>query len=193
MRQWHRGCPARYPRACYRDGRHRACQRCGVPHRPGGRFVLADDTAAADQARQCAAAMWADDRASQALGMRLESVAPGRATMAMRVREDMVNGHGICHGGYLATLADSAFAFACNTYNEVTVAAGFEVTFVASASLGDELVAEACERVRYGRSGIYDVTVRHVTGDDPGGRVVAEFRGRSRGLGRPILIPADSS
>jgi len=155
--------------------------------------VLADDTAAADQARQCAAAMWADDRASQALGMRLESVAPGRATMAMRVREDMVNGHGICHGGYLATLADSAFAFACNTYNEVTVAAGFEVTFVASASLGDELVAEACERVRYGRSGIYDVTVRHVTGDDPGGRVVAEFRGRSRGLGRPILIPADSS
>jgi acyl-CoA thioesterase len=132
--------------------------------------------------------MWADDRASQALGMRLECVGPGRATIAMRVRDDMVNGHGICHGGYLATLADSAFAFACNTYDEVTVAAGFEITFVASARLGDDLVAEASERVRYGRSAIYDVTVRRHARD-----VVAEFRGRSRSLGRPILTPTDGS
>jgi acyl-CoA thioesterase len=113
-------------------------------------------------ARRCADTMWTDDRASQAMGMRLESVAPGRATIAMRVRDDMVNGHGLCHGGYVAALADSAFAFACNTYDEVTVAAGFDVTFVASARLGDDLVAEACERARYGRSGLYDVTVRHV-------------------------------
>src|SRR4051812_5273658 len=142
--------------------------------------------------------MWADDRASRALGMRLEYVAPGRARIAMRVRDDMVNGHGTCHGGYLATLADSAFAVACNTYDEVTVAGGFEITFVAPAGLGDDLVAEACERVVYGRSGLYDVTVRHHLttggrGDEPGGRVVAEFRGRSRRLGRPILTPTDRS
>jgi acyl-CoA thioesterase len=139
-------------------------------------------------ARRCADTMWTDDRASQAMGMRLESVAPGRATIAMRVRDDMVNGHGLCHGGYVAALADSAFAFACNTYDEVTVAAGFDVTFVASARLGDDLVAEGCERARYGRSGLYDVTVRHVNG-----RVVAEFRGRSRRLGRPILTPTNGS
>jgi acyl-CoA thioesterase len=139
-------------------------------------------------ARRCADTMWTDDRASQAMGMRLESVAPGRATIAMRVRDDMVNGHGLCHGGYVAALADSAFAFACNTYDEVTVAAGFDVTFVASARLGDDLVAEACERARSGSSGLHDVTVRHVNG-----RVVAEFRGRSRRLGRPILTPTNGS
>jgi acyl-CoA thioesterase len=133
-------------------------------------------------ALRCAQTMWADDQASQAMGMRLAWVAPGRATVAMRVRDDMVNGYGLCHGGYVATLADSAFAFACNTYDEVTVAAGFDITFVASARLGDDLVAEACERARYGRSGLYDVTVRHIDG-----WVIAEFRGRSRCLGRPIL------
>jgi acyl-CoA thioesterase len=139
-------------------------------------------------ARRCADTMWADDRASQAMGMRLASVGPGRAVVAMRVRDDMVNGHGLCHGGYLAALADSAFAFACNTYDEVTVAAGFDVTFVASARLDDDLVAEACERARYGRSGLYDVTVRRLDGE-----VVAEFRGRSRRLGRPILTLTDGS
>ena len=149
-----------------------------------------DDAEALDRARRCADAMWAEDRASRGLGMRLEHVAPGRATVTMRVREDMVNGHGICHGGFVATLADSAFAFACNTYDEVTVAAGFDVMFVAAAGLGDELVAEAFERVRYGRSGIYDVTVRRTSGDGGGGGVVAEFRGRSRRLGRPILADA---
>lgn len=150
-----------------------------------------DDARALDLARRCAEVMWAEDRASQGLGMRLEHVAPGRASVSMRIREDMVNGHGICHGGFVATLADSAFAFACNTYGEVTVAAGFDVTFVASASLGDELVAEAAERVRYGRSGIYDVTVRRAAGDGGEADVVAEFRGRSRRLGRSLPVDTD--
>lgn len=138
--------------------------------------------AATELARRCAAAMWADDRASQGLGMQLLDVGPGRSQLSMTVRADMVNGHGMCHGGFLSALADSAFAFACNTYDEVTVAAGFDIAFVAPAELGDELVAVAAERVRYGRSGIYDVTVSRAGGD-----VVAEFRGRSRSLGRRHL------
>jgi acyl-CoA thioesterase len=101
----------------------------------------------------------------------------------MTVAATMVNGHDIAHGGYVFLLADTAFAFACNTYDEVTVAAGADVTFVAPARLGDELVAEAVERRRFGRSGVYDVTVTR----GPGGDVVAEFRGRSRSLGRPLL------
>ncbi len=133
-------------------------------------------------AARSARAMWAQDRASQALGMRLESVGPGRARLSMPVVDTMVNGHDICHGGIVATLADSAFAFACNSYGEVTVAAGFDVSFLAPARLGDLLVADAVERSRRGRSGLYDVTVRRDSGE-----VVAEFRGRSRSLGRPIL------
>lgn len=139
-------------------------------------------------ARRCAAAMWAADRASQLLGMQLEDVAPGRARLRMRVREEMLNGHGTCHGGYLAVLADSAFAFACNTGDDVTVAAGFDIEFAAPAHLGDELVADAAERVRYGRSGLYDVTV---TKED--GTVIAEYRGRSRSLRRPLLPQDDRS
>jgi acyl-CoA thioesterase len=100
----------------------------------------------------------------------------------MRITEEMVNGHGICHGGFLATLADSAFAFACNTYDDVTVAAGFDIEFLAPVRLGEEVTAEAREIARYGRSGLYDVTV-HAVPDRP----VAQFRGRSRSLGRPIL------
>ncbi len=129
--------------------------------------------------------MWADDSASRGLGMRLDQVSPGRATVSMRVRQSMVNGHGTCHGGFVAAVADSAFAFACNTYDEVTVAAGFDVVFVAASRLGDDLVATAVERTRHGRSGVYDVTVTAVREDGP--QVVAEFRGRSRSLGRPIL------
>jgi len=125
-------------------------------------------------ARRAAAAMWADDAASQAMGMTLEEVRPGYARMSMRVREDMVNGHAVCHGGYIFSLADSAFAFACNSYNRTTLAQACDIVFVASARAGDLLVAEAVERVRYGRNGIYDVTVRR------DGEVVAEFRGRSR-------------
>ena len=119
--------------------------------------------------------MYAADRASQHLGMTIEDVAPGRATLRMPVTDIMINGHDICHGGYVVLLADSAFAFACNTYNQRTVAQGLDVTFLRAVRLGDVLVAVATERARQGRTGIYDVTVSRQGGD-----VVAEFRGRSR-------------
>ena len=135
-----------------------------------------------DTARRSADAMWAGDAASQALGMTVVDVGPGTAEVSMKVREDMVNGWGLCHGGLIASLADSAFAFACNSHGVVTVAAGFEVDFLESARLGDELVATAVERALRGRSGLYDVTVRR-TSDDA---VIAEFRGRSRSTGRGI-------
>jgi len=140
-------------------------------------------------ARRCAAAMWAEDEASRRLGMRLLDVGPGRSTVMMTVRQDMVNGHGSCHGGFLATLADSAFAFACNTYDDITVASGFDITFVTPARLGDELVAYAVERARFGRSGLYDVTVTCQRGRVT--TVIAEFRGRSRSLSRPHLPTPD--
>jgi acyl-CoA thioesterase len=126
--------------------------------------------------------MWADDRASQSLGMRLVDVGPGTATLAMTVREDMVNGHGIAHGGFVFSLADSAFAFACNSYDERAVAYGCLITYLAPCRLGDEMVAVAVERSRSGRTGTYDVTVS--TGD----QVVAEFRGTSRTLGGPVVV-----
>jgi acyl-CoA thioesterase len=133
-------------------------------------------------AAACAEAMYAADEASRRLGITIEGVAPGRATARMRVTEAMVNGHGICHGGYVFLLADTAFAFACNTYDAVTVAAGCDVVFVTSAREGDELVAEARERVRFGRSGVYDVTVSGTEGSR-----VAEFRGLSRTIGGRLL------
>lgn len=126
--------------------------------------------------------MWEDDRASAALGMRLVSQTDGEGIVSMVVRDDMVNGHGMCHGGLVATLADSAFAVACNSRGVVTVAAGFDVSFLESAHLGDELVATAREVVLRGRSGVYDVSVARA-GD---GVVVAVFRGRSRALGRGV-------
>lgn len=130
-----------------------------------------------ETATRCAELMWADDEASRALGMRLVEVTPGRAVLAMRIRPDMANGHGIAHGGFTFTLADSAFAFACNSHNRRTVAQGCDIAFLAPVHEGDVLEAEAVERWRQGRNGIYDVTVRR--GDD----VVAEFRGRSREIG----------
>ncbi|HEX2131922.1 MAG TPA: hydroxyphenylacetyl-CoA thioesterase PaaI [Actinophytocola sp.] len=117
-----------------------------------------------------------DDLASRSLGMRLVDAGPGFAVVRMTVAETMVNGHALAHGGFVFTLADTAFACACNSHGPVTVAAGADITFVASARLGDELEARAEERVRYGRSGVYDVTVRR------GDEVIAEFRGRSRTL-----------
>ncbi|HET8605097.1 MAG TPA: hydroxyphenylacetyl-CoA thioesterase PaaI [Marmoricola sp.] len=129
---------------------------------------------AEETARRAAAAMWSADRASQGLGMELVEVGPGRATLRMTVREDMVNGHAIGHGGFTFTLADSAFAFACNSYNRSTVAAGAEIRFLAPTRLGDVLEATAVERSREGRDGVYDVTVRC------GSTVVAMFTGRSR-------------
>lgn len=130
-------------------------------------------------ARRSAEHMWDADAASRFLGMRLVEVGPGHATVAMVVRDDMVNGWQICHGGLIATLADSCFAVACNARGQVTVASGFDVSFLESARLGDELVAEGREVALRGRSGLYDVTVRRADGT-----VVAEFRGRSRSLGR---------
>lgn len=132
-------------------------------------------------ATRVAAAMWADDTASAGLGMRLVSVDTGTAVLEMPVREDMVNGHGIAHGGFIFTLADSAFAFACNSRNLVTVAQACDIVFIAPARRGDLLVAEARERTAFGRNGIYDVTVRR------GDEVVAEFRGRSRQLSGTIV------
>lgn len=126
-------------------------------------------------ARRCADTMWADDKASQALDMQLLEVGAGRAVMAMVVQPHMVNGHGLCHGGYIFTLADSTFAFACNSYDQRTVAQHCAITFVKSGKLGDRLIARAVERTRAGRSGIYDITV---TRDD--GETIAEFRGHSR-------------
>ena len=128
-------------------------------------------------AERSAEAMWSDDHASQALGMSLEYVAPGAATLRMVVRDDMVNGHGIGHGGLTFALADSAFAFACNSYNRRTVAAAAEIRFRAPTRAGDELVARAVERERDGRDGTYDVTVT------VGATVVARFVGTSREVG----------
>jgi acyl-CoA thioesterase len=134
---------------------------------------------AADAAR----AMWAADAASAMLGMQVEEIASGRARVSMVVRPDMVNGHDLCHGGLIASLADSAFALACNSHGAVTVAAGFAIDFLVPGRLGQTLHAEAREVSLRGRSGIYDVTVR---ADDPDrGEVIAEFRGRSRTLTGP--------
>jgi acyl-CoA thioesterase len=130
-----------------------------------------------------AEAMWAGDAASRGLGMLLEGVGPGHATVRMTVREDMVNGHGIGHGGFTFTLADSAFAFACNSYNRSTVAAGCEIRFLVPTRIGDVLVAEAVERSRQGRDGVYDVTVRN------GEQVVAELVGHSREIRGTLFDP----
>lgn len=124
-----------------------------------------------------AEAMFAADEASRGLGIELLEQGEGTAVLRMTVTPAMVNGHGIAHGGYVFLLADSAFACACNSHGPVTVAAGADITFVAPAHQGDELVARAEERTRYGRSGLYDVSVRR------GDEVIAEFRGRSRSVG----------
>ena len=126
-------------------------------------------------------AMLDSDVASTTLGIAVDRARDGRAVARMRITEQMVNGHDIAHGGYVFLLADTAFACACNSYGPVTVAAGADITFVASALLGDELVATAEERTRYGRNGIYDVTVHRETAE--GREVIAEFRGRSRTIG----------
>ena len=127
-----------------------------------------------DRAARSAETMWAGDRASQALGMKLVDVAPGVATIEMEVAADMVNGHDIGHGGFTFALADSAFAFACNTYNRRTVAHECEIRFLAPTRLGDVLRARAVERSREGRDGTYDVTVH------AGERLVAAFVGHSK-------------
>jgi len=122
--------------------------------------------------------MWEDDEASRALGMEVLDLGLDHARVRMTITPAMVNGHAIAHGGFLFTLADSAFALACNSGGRLTVAAAADITFVAPARLGDVLVADATQRTTYGRSGITDVTVTR----EPDGAVIAEFRGRSRSL-----------
>ncbi len=137
--------------------------------------------AADELARRCADVMWADDEASRRLGMTLDAVGSGRATLSMAVRDDMTNGHGTAHGGFIFALADSAFAFACNSHNERAVAQACDIVFAQPAHEGDVLVADATERHRMGRNGIYDVRVTR------GDQVVAEFRGRSRTIGEALV------
>jgi acyl-CoA thioesterase len=134
-----------------------------------------DETAERRLAQAVGRAMYESDNASRALGMVLDEVRPGHATMRMVVRDDMINGHDICHGGLIFTLADSAFAFACNARNQVTVAAGAEIHFISPGRKGETLTAVAQERAGAGRSGIYDIAVTESTS----GRLIALFRGRS--------------
>ena len=135
----------------------------------------AHDPAAAQRlAERVADGMFVNDRASRGLGMRIASVAPGRAEMTMKVREDMLNGHAMCHGGFIFLLADSTFAFACNSYNRNTVAQGCSIDYLAPAHLGDVLHATGVERSRTGRTGVYDIEVRNQHG-----KTVALFRGKS--------------
>ena len=134
----------------------------------------------ADKVRE---AMYRDDRASKWLGMQILEVTPGRAVLTMTVREQMLNGHDICHGGLITTLADSAFAYACNSYNELTVASGFAVDLLAPGRLGDVLTATCREVSKAGRTGLYDCEVNNQQGQR-----IAVFRGRSYTLrGKPAV------
>jgi len=133
-------------------------------------------------AEKCCATMWGNDLAAQDLGIGIGITKPGCAEARLEIRNNMVNGHKACHGGYIFVLADTAFAFACNTYNRITLAASASIEFVKPAYLGDELLATASERSRGGRTGIYDVTVTNQDAD-----VVAIFRGRSYATRKPIF------
>ena len=136
------------------------------------------------QAEQVGEGMYAKDRASRALGMRVVRIGPGCATLTMTVREDMLNGADVCHGGLITTLADSAFAYACNSRNLLTLASGLSTDFVASALLGDVLTADATEAVLKGNTGVYDVTVRNQSSD-----VIATFRGRAHRMKGRFVCP----
>lgn len=131
--------------------------------------------------------MYERDPASQALGMTLDAIRPGYARMRMRVRDDMLNGHGTCHGGYIFMLADSAFAFACNSHNLNTVGAGCTIDYLAPGRAGDVLVAEAVEQALSGKTGVYDVVVT-----DQDGRRIALFRGKSHRVAGHV-VPVDAA
>jgi acyl-CoA thioesterase len=147
---------------------------------------MADEIIAKDSpevvAEEVARAMWPRDHASQLLGLRIQTIRPGYSRLVMTVRPDMVNGHHICHGGLIFTLADSAFAYACNSYNKNTVASACHIDFLAPAKEGDILEAEAVEQSLSGRTGVYDVTVRTRTG-----RTVALFRGKSYRINGEVI------
>ncbi len=140
----------------------------------GEHHPAATPAAAQALAERVAAAMWARDDASKALGMRVVRIAPGDADLEMSVRADMLNGHAICHGGVIFTLGDSAFAYACNSYNLSTVASGCSIDFLAPARLGDVLTARARERSTSGRTGVYDIEITNQRGER-----IALFRGKS--------------
>ncbi len=127
-----------------------------------------------DIAKKSAATMWENDTAARLIGITVEVAGPGKAEARFEVRPDMLNGQGVCHGGYLFTLADTAFAFACNTYNKLTVASGASIDFLRPAKLGDTIIATASEFHRGGRIGFYDVYLQNQHGQD-----IAAFRGRS--------------
>lgn len=133
-------------------------------------------------AERCAEVLWSQDRAAQGMGMELIEIGPGLARLRMTVREDMVNCHGICHGGYIFAVADNAFAYACNSYNHRAVASGVDINFVAPVQLGDILTAHGHARQQGGRNGVYDI---EVTNQD--GKLVALFRGRSTRIKGPIF------
>ena len=138
------------------------------------------------RATRVAKAMFERDRASQALGMRIIGVGPGTARLTMTVRAEMINGHGLCHGGIVFSLADSAFAFACNSYNDATVAAAASIDYLAAAREGDELTAMATELWRSRRSGLYEITVANQRGER-----IALFRGRSHRIDGQVLDEAE--
>lgn len=127
--------------------------------------------------------MYANDQATQGMGIQVISIGPGSAALSMTVRKEMLNGHSTCHGGFIATLADSAFAFACNSYNELTVASGFSIDFMAPARQGDVLTATCSEVSKAGRTGVYDTEVKNQRGER-----IAVFRGRSYTIkGKPAV------
>ena len=142
---------------------------------PGGEGSQPSPQAVAD-------AMYARDHAARALGIQIVAINRGSATMSMQVRHDMVNGHNICHGGYMALLCDTAFAYACNSGNQNTVASGFSIEILAPAALGDTLVAVAVEQAQRGRQGVYDIKLTNQNGD-----IIALFRGKSARIAGEVL------
>ena len=160
-------------------GVHAAAPQIAVPSQTA---APAHGPAAQALAEAVGAAMYARDPASQSLGMTLDAIAPGHARMSMPVRADMLNGHATCHGGFIFTLADSAFAFACNSYNLNTVGAACTIDYLAPGRLHDVLTAEAVEQALNGKSGVYDVKVSNQEG-----RTVALFRGKSLRVGGEVI------
>ena len=156
------------------------------PHPEPPPAAILSPEEAQDLAQRCAAAMYARDRASHGLGMQIVKIAPGFAALTMIVRSDMLNGHAMCHGGFIFALADSAFAYACNSHNLITVAAGCTIEYLAPAREGDVLTATGRERALAGRNGIYDIDVTNQNG-----ATIAVFRGKSARIrGHVIHGPA---